>query len=102
MEPPEHHETLAPSSFNALQHCAHYLSSGAETPESQRGTRIHAVTAEMLARPSRARRWRPAGSRRTDELQACQLALSKMTQQELPEILASRSGWRSGTPSPGS
>ena len=24
---PEHHETLAPSSFPALQHCAHYLPS---------------------------------------------------------------------------
>jgi hypothetical protein len=44
----EHHESLAPSSFPALQHCSQCRPSGAETPESMRGTRIHEHTAEML------------------------------------------------------
>ena len=44
----EHHESLAPSAFPALQHCSHYRPSAEETPASRRGTRIHQVTAEML------------------------------------------------------
>lgn len=41
----EHHPTLAPSSFPALQVCSHFVSRGGESNEyAQRGDRIHALT----------------------------------------------------------
>lgn len=85
MSEPDHHERLAPSSFNALQHCAHYLPSGEESPSSQRGTRIHLCTAEMLRKTLAHEPMENVWLKEFDELAACNW-LWKKTQEELPEI----------------
>ena len=82
---PAHHKTLAPSSFNALQRCAHYLSSGEESPQSARGTRIHLVTAEMLRKTLAGEPMETLWLKEFDELEACNW-LWKKTQEELTEI----------------
>jgi hypothetical protein len=79
---PGHHETLAPSSFNALGHCAHYLSSGEETPASARGTRIHLVTAEMLRK---GKEMETFWLKEPDELEACHWLFDR-TKEELTKI----------------
>ncbi|HET6886604.1 MAG TPA: DUF2800 domain-containing protein [Candidatus Udaeobacter sp.] len=81
----DHHKTLAPSSFNALQRCAHYLSSGEESPASARGTRIHLVTAEMLRKTLAKEPMETVWLKEFDELEACNW-LWKKTQEELREI----------------
>lgn len=86
----EHHPQLAPSSFPALQHCAHYLPTGEESPQSARGTRIHLLTAEMLRCLLEEREMEPfwMDVRTTmdpDSLEACEW-LFKKTLGELTEI----------------
>lgn len=77
----EHHETRPPSAFPALQHCSHYRPSGAENPQSQRGTRIHEMTASAL----RGELAQLDPSKNYDELQAAHW-LAKETRKELSEI----------------
>ena len=81
----EHHNTLPPSSFSALVHCSHYLSSGVETPANMRGTRIHGTTAEMLRCTKEGRNMDTVWLKEADEFEACQW-LWKKTQEELKEI----------------
>lgn len=87
---PEHHPQLAPSSFPALQSCAHYLPTGEESPQSERGTRMHLLTAEMLRCVLEERELEPfwCDVRKTmdpDTLEACDWLFRK-TMVELPKI----------------
>ena len=82
MKEPGHHETLAHSSFNVLERCAHYLSSGEETPQSARGTSIHLVTAEMLRKGKTLETF---WLKERDEKEACEWLWEK-THEELREI----------------
>ena len=76
----KHHNTLPPSSFPALQHCSHFLSSGLETPQNARGTRIHGTTAHMLRGEAETLWLKDA-----EEFDACQW-LAEKTREELREI----------------
>jgi uncharacterized protein DUF2800 len=44
----DHHPTLAPSSFPALQHCAHYLGRKEGNAATDRGDRVHQETVDIL------------------------------------------------------
>lgn len=87
---PEHHPKLAPSSFPALQHCAHYLPTGEESPQSVRGTRIHLLTAEMLRCTQEGREmdsfWLGVRETMDQEAQEACYWLWKKTREELTEI----------------
>ena len=81
----EHHSTLAPSSFPALQHCAHYRNLPKDTPENMRGERIHLCTAEMLRKTLAHEEIETCWLKEEDELEACSWLFRK-TQEELREI----------------